>query len=629
MKNKFFLTTFALLFLVSCVNQIDTDSEPVVDGNVPIIFTSNISPISTRVVDDDFEIGDKVGLYAIIAGSSLSEERYIDNLVLSYGKNKQMNPTHDVFYPTDGADLDFYAYYPYRSNAMASETTSLSVSVEEDQSTDADFSKSDFLIAKELAVENATSKVELDFNHKLSKCIIYLVFEDENAAEEALKSNPPVLLTDFYTKVSYDFSSDVFLQQSGIADMIPHGEWIADGNVLKGKELLVVPQEISDQRLILDIAGRVYTCALEEVSLSSGYQYMFKIGTGDLDEGVLNEIKATISPWEEGEEQDAEANDVVSEIYTGALSFNSSSIYRIYDGATPIAEICKEYLYKKDEIDSRAIVLYPIEDEVVNLENGLVLQLLDEAGDVHGGKVSWNKETNELTYTPGGVPSIQCFYFDENKDIVTALPNDPLEVRVNAYVLRDMRSGSLQKYPLVKIATQYWMREDLHATHYVDGTPMTEISTLDGTPGYAKNSDASHYFYTGEAVQTGLLAPDGWRIPSNVEWKKLKEYLDDNTDALKSGEWKKIAEEEYYPGNGKSGFEMLSSGLYLELQTGTKLYNAGSYTAYWMTEEQSDLIHNSNMVCQFSSHCNTFDSVNSLVKEKDYYHAFSVRCIKE
>ncbi len=629
MKKKLFLIASILLLLVSCVNQIDTDSEPVVDGKVPITFTANIAPISTRVVGDDFEFGDKVGLFATIEGSSLSEERYIDNLLLSYGKSKKLNPAHDVFYPTDGEDLDFYAYYPYRSNAMASETTTLSVSVEEDQSDDADFSQSDFLIAEEKNVGNATSKVELKFNHKLSKYIIYLVFEDENAAKEALKSNPTVLLTDFYTKASYDFSLADFSSLGGIADMIPHGEWIREGNVLKGKELLIVPQSISEQRLILDIAGKAYTCVPEAVSLSSGYQYTFKIGTGDLNEGVLNEIKATISPWNDGEEQNAETSDVVSEIYTEALSFNTSNIYRVYDGGTPIAEICKEYLYKKDEIDSRAIVAYPMNNGVTDFQNGLVLRLLDKTGTVHGGKVAWDKETNVLIYTPGNSSPIQCFYFNENKEIVTSQPDESLEVRVNAYVLRDVRSGALQKYPLVKIATQYWMGEDLHAIHYVDGTLITEISALDGTPGYAKNADASHYFYAGEAVQTGLLAPDGWKVPNTADWERLKEYLGDNTDALKSGEWKEIAEEEYYLENGKSGFEMLPSGLYLELQTGTKLYNAGSYTAYWMTGEQSSQLHESDMVCQFSSKDKNFKTVSGKVSGKDYYQAFSVRCIKE
>ena len=628
MRTKTFLSFFLGLLLASCVNQIDSEIDSI--GNkVPIKFTANITPISTRVADNAFEVGDKVGLYATIAATSLAEERYVDNLLLSYGKSKKLTPARDVFYPASGDNLDFYAYYPYRSEAMESGETTISVTVAENQSEDADFSQSDFLVAEETNVEYATAKVELDFYHKLSKYVISLCFEDETAAEAALESNPSVLLTDFYTKVLYDFSSKNFSQQGEKADMIPHGEWIREGNILKGKELLVVPQEISEQRLVLDIAGKAYTCVPEVMNLSSGLQYAFNIGTGDLNEGVLNEIKATISPWVDGEDQSADANDIVSKIYTEALTFNTSNIYRIYNDGTPIAEICKEYLYKEDVIDSRAIVVYPMVNEVVDLENGFVLLLLDEAGDVHGGKVSWNKETNELTYTPGDVAPVLSFYINANKEIVTTLPNDALKVNVNAYVLRDMRSGSLQKYPLVKIATQYWMREDLYATHYVDGSLITEVTALNGTAGYAKNADASHYFYTGEAINTGMLAPDGWKIPNTAEWEKLKSYLGNNTDALKDGSWEKHSSGSYYPGNNKSGYDMHAYGAFIEREGIADVSSVGLFNVYWMTSQQQDSLPEEEQAYQFLSTDNTFKSASGLVKDKDYYQAFSVRCIKE
>jgi uncharacterized protein (TIGR02145 family) len=258
-----------------------------------------------------------------------------------------------------------------------------------------------------------------------------------------------------------------------------------------------------------------------------------------------------------------------------------------------------------------------------------VLQLLDETGDVHGGSVSWDKATNELTYSAGNLSPIQSFYINTNKEIVTTLPNDALQVNVNAYVLRDMRSGSLQKYPLVKIATQYWMREDLYATHYVNGSSITEVTALNGTAGYAKNADASHYFYTGEAVETGMLAPDGWRIPNNDEWGKLKDYLDENSDALKDGSWEKYSNGSYYPGNNKTGFGMHAYGAFIENEGVTEVSSAGVFNVYWMTGQQQNLLPDEEQAYQFLSTNNIFKSAAGLVKDKDYYQAFSVRCIKE
>ncbi len=626
MKN--IATVLLTLLFASCVNQIDSEIESI-ENKVPITFSAKITPASTRVVDNAFEVGDKVGLYATIAGSSLDEERYIDNLLLSYGKSKKMIPARDVYYPVEGENLDFYAYYPYSSSALADGETSLHVSVAENQTEDSDFSLSDFLVAKISNVENTTESVQLDFKHKLSKLDIKIVFEDEESAADAFASNPTILATDFYTEAEYDFSTNVISSPNVPKDLIPHGEWILDGKTLSGKELLIVPQSVEEQRFVLDMAGKVYTCSLDKEFLTEGIQYNWKINAETLVEGALNEIKASISEWGIGKEQNTGTDVNITTINVESFSFATSNIYHIYNGSTPIAEICKEYLYKEGVVDSRAIVVYPMVNGVTNLEEGLVLQLLDETGDVHGGSVSWNKATNELTYTAGNLSPIQSFYINTNKEIVTTLPNDALQVNVNAYVLRDMRSGSLQKYPLVKIAAQYWMREDLYATHYVDGSSITEVTALNGTAGYAKNADASHYFYTGEAVETGMLAPDGWKIPDNTDWEKLKEYLGDNTDALKDGEWEEFSGKTYYPGNRKSGFDMHAVGAYVDRNGVLTLTNTGTLNAYWINLEPSYQLPEDAQVYQFLSYDNTFKRASGMVKDKDYYQAFSVRCIKE
>ena len=75
--------------------------------------------------------------------------------------------------------------------------------------------------------------------------------------------------------------------------------------------------------------------------------------------------------------------------------------------------ICKEYL-KSDDIDSQAITIYPIDvDEQSDLNNGTVLQLLDDDRDINGGQISWNTENNSFTYTQGSSGTIDKFYLDE------------------------------------------------------------------------------------------------------------------------------------------------------------------------------------------------------------------------
>ena len=92
-------------------------------------------------------------------------------------------------------------------------------------------------------------------------------------------------------------------------------------------------------------------------------------------------------------------------------------------------------------------------------------------------------------------------------------------------------------YPVVKIATQLWMAENLKTTRYSDGTEIplvtdnTEWIKLT-TPGYCwyKNDDATYKstygaMYNWHAVNSGKICPAGWHVSTDAEWTILKHYL--------------------------------------------------------------------------------------------------------
>jgi uncharacterized protein (TIGR02145 family) len=88
-------------------------------------------------------------------------------------------------------------------------------------------------------------------------------------------------------------------------------------------------------------------------------------------------------------------------------------------------------------------------------------------------------------------------------------------------------------YKTITIGTQTWMAENLKVTKYSDGTQIPNI-TIDtvwfnlpigyycdykNTPGY---SDTYGRLYNWYAVNDGRnIAPAGWHIPTNDEWKTL------------------------------------------------------------------------------------------------------------
>ncbi len=91
-------------------------------------------------------------------------------------------------------------------------------------------------------------------------------------------------------------------------------------------------------------------------------------------------------------------------------------------------------------------------------------------------------------------------------------------------------------YKTVKIGNQVWMAENLKTTRLNDGqliqyAPDNSDWASLRTPGYCwPNNDPSNKddyggLYNWYAVDTGKLAPIGWHIPSEDEWKILADYL--------------------------------------------------------------------------------------------------------
>lgn len=168
------------------------------------------------------------------------------------------------------------------------------------------------------------------------------------------------------------------------------------------------------------------------------------------------------------------------------------------------------------------------------------------------------------------------------------------------------------------------MREDLQTAYYNDSKNIPIQKILGTGDRCFQYSVPGFLLYNGEAVLTGKLAPLDWRIPSDNDWNRLKEYIAGNASALKkAGTWSSDTN----PATNETGFGIAPKGLLLERDNATTLVNPASSTAYWTRngmQEQLDkvvIITNSNNDIEFK---------NSVKPEgKKYYNGFSVRCIKE
>jgi uncharacterized protein (TIGR02145 family) len=104
-------------------------------------------------------------------------------------------------------------------------------------------------------------------------------------------------------------------------------------------------------------------------------------------------------------------------------------------------------------------------------------------------------------------------------------------------------------YNTITLGNQTWMLENLKVTTFNDGTPITEyqfsmdwvnhnnpmalyqwasIADLNDVVDFEMPFDYYGAIYNHYAVESGKLAPEGWRIPSAQDFMELEAYLSAN-----------------------------------------------------------------------------------------------------
>lgn len=195
-------------------------------------------------------------------------------------------------------------------------------------------------------------------------------------------------------------------------------------------------------------------------------------------------------------------------------------------------------------------------------------------------------------------------------------------------------------YNTVKIGNQWWMAENLQVTLYNDSSLIFEVRSTDHDTIWANQQSGAYcsvdsrfgLLYNWYAVNDHKkIAPKGWHIPNDEEWKELEIELGmDDTEASKtawrgtkerdklikekSTDWGKDAYE--FVGTNESGFTALTGGC--RLFNGTM---GEGKSGYWWT---SSLNGNEAWYRYLSAfHTNIY----RYHTYKNY--GFSVRCVKD
>ena len=184
-------------------------------------------------------------------------------------------------------------------------------------------------------------------------------------------------------------------------------------------------------------------------------------------------------------------------------------------------------------------------------------------------------------------------------------------------------------YTSVIIGNQEWMVENLRTSKYSDGTPIpndTVIDTLSYSGAWFHYDHDSQYestygkLYDWYAVETGKLAPKGWHVPTDAEWKVLTDYLAANGHNGTEGKALKSTSGWNSGGNGTDdyGWKGLSAG-FRSFPAGFGAF--GERGIWWSSSKYPTNIAWAREVSY------DIDDVHSRMSYKE--NGYSVRCLRD
>ncbi len=270
-----------------------------------------------------------------------------------------------------------------------------------------------------------------------------------------------------------------------------------------------------------------------------------------------------------------------------------------------------EYNYKKIRFNSSESSDY---EDSVNLE-----YRWDFNGDENWDTEWIMQDTISYVYPLDGEYNVKLLVSDQNN-----LSNEISKQIIVASSLTDI-DGNV--YKVVKIGTQLWMAENLKVTHYRNGdtipivTDDAQWDTLSNGAYCAYNNDTDNIetyglLYNVFATDDNrFLAPDGWHIPSGLDWQIIIDYLGGNEIA--GGKMKMDGTSLWIsPNSGatnESGFSALPAGG--RSKSGT-FVGMGFAAWFWVAP-----MDNSRELSYNNSKCN--------FRGQDQWQGLSVRCVKD
>ena len=220
-------------------------------------------------------------------------------------------------------------------------------------------------------------------------------------------------------------------------------------------------------------------------------------------------------------------------------------------------------------------------------------------------------------------------------------------------------------YNVVQIGIQCWMKENLRSTHYADGTEIAHaVLEISDSIAYYYYPDNRYYNQTdygllynwkalmgnsnfSNAYPSGVqgICPNGWHVPSRVEWNQLLDYVksqedylcDVNTNAylkaLASTTGWSSSSTACTPGNdmttnNATGFSAMPAGELNHYSNNVYYAAFGQSAVYWSSTQGTNAWFGAVCLMRHLGIQPTWETSNANLNSA-LNNGFSVRCLKD